>query len=95
MPAYAVSMVTVTNPDKYQEYIKLAGPAVAKYGGKFIARGGNTTVMEGEFGYNRLVVCEFPSAERAKEFYDSPEYTEARSKRKDAANFNMVIVDGV
>ena len=94
MPAYAIAVVNVTDPAKYQEYSKLAGPATAKYGGKFVARGAVESVVEGTLPCNRVVVVEFPSAEAAKKFYASPEYAEARKKRIGAADFNMIIVEG-
>lgn len=94
MPAYAVSLVNVTNADQYPEYAKRAGPAVAKHGGRFLARGGAKAIMEGDVPFARVVVVEFPTMEQAKAFYNSPEYQEARSHRLGAADFNMVIVDG-
>ena len=95
MPAYLVTTITVTNPERFQEYRKLAGPAVARYGGKFLVRGGERTVLEGKFDANRLVVVEFPSSEDAKTFYNSREYQAAREKRIGACDFNMVLAEGV
>jgi uncharacterized protein (DUF1330 family) len=94
MPAYVIALVNVTNPDKYQEYAKRAAAAGAKYGGKFIVRGGAKTPMEGDIPFQRIVVNEFPSVEAAKKFYNSSEYQEARKFRLGAADFNMVIVEG-
>ncbi len=94
MPAYGIAVVNVTDPAKYQEYAKLAGPATAKYGGKFVARGAVESVIEGKLPCNRVVVVEFPSIEAAKKFYASPEYAEARAHRIGAADFNMFIVQG-
>ena len=95
MSAYVVTTITVTKPDQFDEYRKLAGPAVAQYGGKFIVRGGARTILEGKFDGNRLVVVEFSSSENAKTFYNSPEYQAAREKRIGACDFNMVLVEGV
>ena len=95
MPAYSVAIIgSVSDQEKYQEYAKLAGPAVAKFGGKFLFRAGNPAVMEGRFDYARMVVVEFPDAELAKRYFNSPEYQEARSKRLGAADFNLVIMEG-
>lgn len=94
MPAYAVTLCNVTNPEKYAEYAKLAGPAVLKYGGKFLARGGKREKMEGGLDYSRVVIVEFADMEAAKRFYNSPEYQAARSNRIGAADFNMTIVEG-
>ncbi len=94
MPAYIIAQVNVTDPEKYQEYAKLAGPAGAKYGGKMLVRGGAKTPLEGNIPYQRIVVNEFPDVEAAKRFYNSVEYQAARQKRLGAADFNMVIVEG-
>lgn len=94
MPAYIIAQINVTDPQKYQEYAKLAGPANAKYGGKYLVRGGAKIELEGKNPYQRIVVNEFPDVEAAKRFYHSPEYQEARSKRIGAAEFNMIIVEG-
>lgn len=95
MPAYVIAMVNVTDPEKYQEYAKLAGPANEKYGGKFLARGGKTEVLEGKFPFGRLVVNEFPSVDAARKFWHSVEYQAARQKRLTAADFHMVVTEGL
>lgn len=94
MPAYIIAQINVTDQDKYQEYARLAGPANAKYGGKFLVRGGAKTVLEGKVPYSRIVVTEFPDVEAAKRFYHSVEYQAAREKRLGAADFNMMVVEG-
>ena len=94
MPAYVIAQVNVTDPAKYQEYAKLAGPANIKYGGKFLVRGGKKTVLEGNIPYERIVINEFPDVEAAKRFYNSVEYQAARQKRLGAADFNMMVVEG-
>ena len=94
MPAYLVIIISVTQPEKFENYRKLAGPAVARYGGKYLVRGGARTVLEGKFDGNRLVVVEFPSSEDARTFYNSSEYQAARNERVGAAEFDMVLVEG-
>ncbi|TAK84111.1 MAG: DUF1330 domain-containing protein [Betaproteobacteria bacterium] len=94
MAAYVVTLVNVTDPEKFQEYGKLAGPISARYGGRFIVRGGPKTNLEGDIPYARVVVTEFPDVEAAKRFYYSAEYQEAKEKRLGAADFNMVILEG-
>jgi uncharacterized protein (DUF1330 family) len=94
MPAYLIAIVNVTNPDAYAEYAKLAGTANQKYGSRFLARGGKTEVLEGSFPGSRIVVAEFESMERARQFYHSSEYQAARHKRLGAADFNMVLIEG-
>jgi uncharacterized protein (DUF1330 family) len=94
MAAYIIAQINITNPEKYQEYAKLAGPAGAKYGGRFLVRGGAKTTLEGDIPYQRIVINEFPDVEAAKKFYNSVEYQAAKEKRLGAADFNMVIVEG-
>ena len=94
MAAYIIAIVTVTKPDVYEGYRALAGPAVAKHGGCFLARGGKHEVLEGSFPGSRVVILEFESFEKAKTFYDSPEYRAAREKRVGAATFNLLVVEG-
>jgi uncharacterized protein (DUF1330 family) len=95
MPAYIIAQINITDPEKYQEYAKLAGPATAKYGGTFRVRGGAKTTLEGDIPFQRIVINEFKDVEAAKRFYNSPEYQEAKSKRIGAADFNMIVVEGV
>lgn len=95
MSAYVVACINVTNPEAYAEYAKLAGPATAKYGGKFLVRGGKAEVMEGKWAGPRIVVTEFPDFDKAKAFYNSVEYQTAREKRLGGADFNMLVVEGV
>jgi uncharacterized protein (DUF1330 family) len=94
MPAYLIARVHVTDPDRYQEYTKRTPAAIARYGGRFIVRGGAVTSLEGPPESDRVVVIEFPSVERAREFWSSPEYAEARSKRAGAATGQFILVDG-
>ena len=95
MPAYVLATINVTDPQKYQEYAKLAGPATDKYGGKFLVRGGAKHTLEGDIPFQRIVINQFDSVEAAKRFYHSVEYQAAREKRLGAADFNMVIVEGL
>jgi len=94
MPAYIIAIITVTKPEVYEGYRALAGAAVTEHGGRFLARGGKHEVREGSFPGSRVVVLEFPDYEKAKTFYDSPEYLAAREQRRGAADFNLLIVDG-
>ena len=73
MPAYLIANVVVKDADKFKEYRTATLPVVAKYGGKFLVRGGEIQICEGDWIPERLVMVEFESMERAREFYDSPE----------------------
>ena len=94
MTAYWMSSVNVTNADEYGEYAKLAGPAIAKHGGKFLARGGKSVTFEGE-EFGRLVVIEFDSLNQAVAAYNSPEYAEALKFSATSSIRNVSIVEGV
>jgi uncharacterized protein (DUF1330 family) len=95
MPAYMVARITVTDPEKYEGYKALSPGAIAAYGGKFLARGGEVAMLEGEPEDRRVVIVEFPSVEQAKVFYDSPEYLEARAAREGAAEGQFMVVEGL
>ena len=94
MPAYLIARIHVTDPVRYQDYTKLTPAAIAKYGGRFIVRGGAVTALEGPPENDRVVVIEFPSLERARTFWSSPEYGEAKAKRAGAATGQFLLVDG-
>jgi uncharacterized protein (DUF1330 family) len=94
MAAYLLVDCSVTNPAQYEDYKRLAQAAVMQYGGRYIVRGGETVVLEGSWQPNRVVVLEFPDLQRARAFYDSPEYKAARAARAGAATMNMVAVAG-
>ena len=93
--AFIIAQATVSNPEQYEGYKALAGAAVAKYGGKYVVRGGATQLLEGDWEPPRLVILEFESVEQAKRFYDSPEYQAARAQRQGAAQMNMLVVEGL
>jgi uncharacterized protein (DUF1330 family) len=93
--AYVVIQIDVTNPKQYAEYTKISPGIIAKFGGRFVARGGRTTTLEGPPARGRVVVVEFPSFERAQEFYNSPDYQAARKVRDGAANAQFVLVEGL
>jgi uncharacterized protein (DUF1330 family) len=95
MPAYIIVDIDITDPIGYEEYKKLAGPTVEKQGGKYIVRGGKTEVLEGDWQPKRIVVLEFESAQRAKDWLNSEEYREPRKMRHRTARTNMILVEGV
>jgi uncharacterized protein (DUF1330 family) len=95
MPAYAIFDIDVTDPATYEEYKKLAPPAIAAYGGKYLARGGKVDVLEGDWNPTRIVILEFPSAQQALDWIDSPEYREARTMRHTSATTQAIIVEGL
>ena len=95
MPAYVINDMEVTDPQLFEEYRKLSPPTVAQYGGRFLARGGPTVTLEGDWSPKRLVILEFPSVAQAQAWMDSPEYAPARRLRQLSAISNLVVVEGV
>ena len=95
MAAYLVARVNVTDWDKYREYMKVTPGVVEKFEGKFLARGGEMVAMEGPEESQRLVLLEFPTLEKIKEFYNSPEYQGAINLRTGAATAKFIAIDGV
>ena len=95
MAAYLLARVEVTDGDRYKEYTKVTPGAIAKYGGKFIVRAGDMVTLEGPEETRRVVLIEFPSFEKAKEFYYSQEYQEAKKLRAGAATGQFLAIDGV
>lgn len=95
MPAYIIVEIEVTDPAGYEKYKNLAGATVEKYSGKCIVRGGKTEVLEGDWQPKRIVVLEFPTMERAKEWLNCEEYREPRKMRHRTAKTNMIVVEGI
>ena len=95
MAAYVLVDIEVTDAEPYDEYRRQVPPIVEKYGGKYLVRGGDLQTIEGDWSPRRLVVLEFPSVERAKEFYDSEDYRPLRELRLNSTNSKMVLVEGV
>ena len=95
MTAYVIVDIEVTDPAGYEDYKRLAAPTVAAYGGKYIVRGGAVETLEGDWATHRLVVLEFESAARARQWLNSPEYGAARQLRHKTARSKMIVVEGV
>ena len=95
MPAYVIVETDVHDPEKYARYQAASPDAVHSGGGRFVVRGGELTVLEGDWTPSRLVVLEFPDLEAAKRWYDSSEYEEAKRLREGAATLRMVAVQGL
>jgi uncharacterized protein (DUF1330 family) len=93
--AYILIRVSVTDWDRYRQYMALTPDALAKYQGRFIARGGRSVTLEGPEETRRLAVCEFPTLELARAFYASPEYQTAKSLRDGACEAEFVAIEGL
>ena len=92
MPTLWIAHVTVTDADAYGKYAELAGPAIAKHGGTFIARGGRFVQLEGK-ERPRNVVAKFPSVDAAVDCYHSPEYQEALNHARGASERELMVVE--
>jgi len=92
MPALWIAHVTVTDNDAYAKYAALAGPAIEKHGGYFIARAGRYVQLEGT-DRPRNVVAKFPTLEAAEACYHSPEYQEALGHARGAAERELLVVE--
>jgi uncharacterized protein (DUF1330 family) len=94
MPAYVIVEVSIHDHKDYEEYKKLTPAAIAAFDGRFIVRGGKTQTLEGDWNPERIVVLEFPSADRANEWWHSEIYMNAKVIRQRAAKTKMIIVEG-
>jgi uncharacterized protein (DUF1330 family) len=92
---YIIASVTVTQPEQYEEYRKWSTEAMRVHGAEVCVRGGKVEVLEGDWNPGRTVILKFPSFEKAKAFYDTPEYLRAREAREGASIMRMVCVEGV
>ncbi len=94
MAGYVIVDVNVHDAEAYGEYRKLVAPTIEKYGGKFVVRAGAHEVLEGEWKPNRVIVLEFESVARAKEWYSSEEYAPALAIRLKAAETSLIVIEG-
>ncbi len=95
MPAYLIANVVVKDVGKFKNYLKATPPVIEKYGGKFLVRGGEIQICEGDWNPERLVMVEFESMERARAFYDSPEYEAIKDLRCSSAYTEFIFVEGL
>ena len=95
MPAYVIVETDVTDPEQYEQYKAASPAAIAAGGGRFLVRGGEFAVLEGDWQPSRVVVIEFEDIEAGKRWYDSEAYQEAKKLREGAASFRAIAVQGV
>lgn len=95
MKAYTVVDIEVQNPERYAEYRAQVLATLEKYGGRFLVRGGECTVLEGEWKPSRLVVIEFPDMAALKAWYESSEYAPLIKLRQSASKGSLIAVQGV
>ena len=94
MLGYAIFNINITNPESYKEYIEKVVKVTEKFGGKYIVRGGATTKIEGTFPHPRTVVIQFPSYQKALDWYNSEEYKPIRKIRFKNAKSIAIIIEG-
>ena len=95
MAAYVIVNMTVHDPARYEEYKRRAAATVTAHGGRYIVRGGTVETLEGEWAPRRIVVLEFPSIARAREWWVSADYAEAKTVRKGVADGEIIVVEGL
>jgi uncharacterized protein (DUF1330 family) len=95
MKAFIIVDVKINDPVLYEEYKKLTPASLVPYDGKFLVRGGITETIEGDWKPGRFVIMEFPSVEKAKEWWNSEIYSHAKKIRQRAAHTQMVLVEGI
>jgi uncharacterized protein (DUF1330 family) len=95
MPAYVIVETDVSDPERYERYKTAATTAVTAHGGRYLVRGGEQDVLEGDWRPSRLVVLEFEDLAAARRWYDSEQYRQARELRAGAARLSLVAVQGV
>ncbi|MHC4154279.1 MAG: DUF1330 domain-containing protein [Planctomycetota bacterium] len=95
MPAYLIANVDIKDADRFKDYMKATPSVVKQFGGKFLVRGGAFEICEGNWDPKRLVLVEFESMQKARQFYNSPEYKAIKDLRQSSAYTEWVFVDGL
>jgi len=95
MAAYAIAEVDVSDVEMFKVYMDLVPKTVQNFGGKYLVRGGTTSVIEGVWSPKRLVIIEFADADKAMEWYNSEEYSHALKLRHNSSATNLVFIEGV
>jgi len=95
MSVYLIATIDVTDPAAYERYRAQVPATIERYGGRFLVRGGAIEALEGEVIPKRVVVVEFPDQERARTWWDSPEYAPLKALRKSASRGDLYFVAGV
>lgn len=94
MSAYVIVDVEVIDQEGFEKYRQLAPASIELYGGRYIARGGDTVIFEGNWHPKRIVILEFENLQQAAKWHQSEEYREAKTLRNKTANSNMIAVAG-
>ena len=95
MKGYVIVDMDILDQVKFDKYRQMAASSIQQYGGNYAVRGGRLELLEGDRKPQRLTIVEFESFERAKAWYDSPEYAPAKEVRQEAARAQILVVEGV
>jgi uncharacterized protein (DUF1330 family) len=95
MPAYVFANIRITDASDYERYKEIVPATIERFGGRYLARGGRTEVLEGELEPGRVILLEFPSYEHAERWYSSTEYARAKLVRQDSSEGELVFIDGL
>jgi uncharacterized protein (DUF1330 family) len=95
MPAYLIANVEIKDSEKIEEYLASTPEILRKFSGRFLVRGGELWIAEGNWTPKRLVVVEFDTLEKAKEFWSSDDYKPFKKLRQSSAYTDMIFVDGI
>ena len=95
MAGYLIAHIEVTDPEAFEAYRAVVPAVIAKFGGRYLVRGGTVEVLEGELPMPRLVIVAFDSVDQVRRFYDSPEYQEILPLRLGASKGSVAIVEGI
>ena len=94
MPAYVIATIRVKDPVAYEQYKQMVPATIERFGGRYLARGGRSEIVEGDLELGRVVVLEFPTYEHAQRWYSSDGYAAAKRIREGCADGALVFVDG-
>ena len=95
MAGYLIAQIEITDPDAFESYRAAVPKVIAKFGGRYLVRGGEIEVREGESPISRLVIVAFDSVDQVRRFYESPEYQEILPLRLAASKGSVVIIEGI
>ena len=95
MSAYFIARVKVTDREQYKKYLNAVPAVIKKFDGSVLSRTEEPLALEGPDENRRIILIEFPSVEKAREFYDSEDYRNVKKFREQAAEGEIIVVDGV
>jgi uncharacterized protein (DUF1330 family) len=95
VPVYVIADIEVVDQSLYEQYRQGVPATIAAHGGRYLARGGATEVLEGTWSPKRCVILEFPDMERFRAWWASPEYAPLRAIRQKAAKSHLVVTQGL